>query len=83
MTDYLVVAERCFLELRKLDLSHVNALSAWLELQAVFHGDRVTYPSAMAAQDDLKGRRDFFCKMPGDLLSTRYTLSQRPRSIKE
>ena len=59
MTDYLVAAERCLLGIRKLDASCVQTL--WLELQAVFHGDRVKYPSAMAAQDDMKGR-SFFAK---------------------
>ena len=55
MTDYLVVAERCLSELRKFDASYVQGL--WLELQLVFYGDRVKYPSAMAAQDDIKGKR--------------------------
>jgi hypothetical protein len=60
MTDYLLVAERCLLKLRELDASCVQPL--WLELQAVFQGDRVKYPSALAAQNDLKGRRDFLAK---------------------
>jgi hypothetical protein len=60
MTDYLLVAERCLLKLRTLDASHVQPL--WLELQAVFQGDRAKYPSAMAAQNDVKGRRDFLAK---------------------
>jgi hypothetical protein len=60
MTDYLIIAERCLLKLRTLEASHVQAL--WLELQAVFKGDPVKYPSAMAAQNDMKGMRDFLAK---------------------
>jgi hypothetical protein len=34
----------------------------WLEVQAVFMGDPVKYPSVMAAQNDFKGRKDFLEK---------------------
>ncbi|KIL57437.1 hypothetical protein M378DRAFT_384024 [Amanita muscaria Koide BX008] len=60
MTEYLILAEHCLIKLRALDKSHVKTL--WLELQAVFQGDPVKYPSAMAAQNDAKGRRDFLAK---------------------
>jgi len=60
MTNYLIVAERCLLKLRTLDDSRVQTL--WLELQAVFEGDRVKYPSAMAAQNDVNGRNEFLAK---------------------
>jgi hypothetical protein len=60
MMDYLIVAERCLMELRTLDASYVQPL--WLQLQSVFQADRVKYPSAMAAQNDMRGRRDFLAK---------------------
>jgi hypothetical protein len=78
MTDYLIVAERCLLELRTLNASHVQAL--WLELQAVFQGDRVKYPSVMAAQNDTKGMRDLLAKSQAIYFPPP---SSAPRSPKE
>ncbi|KAM6497055.1 hypothetical protein JOM56_007528 [Amanita muscaria] len=59
MTEYLILADRCLMKLRD-DKFHVKTL--WLELQAVFQSDPVKYPSAMAAQNDANGRRDFLAK---------------------
>ena len=78
MTDYLIVAERCLMELRTLDASHVQAL--WLQLQAVFQADRVKYPSAMAAQNDVRGRRDFLAKCQAICFPP---LSRAPRTPQE
>jgi hypothetical protein len=78
MTDYLLVAERCLLKLRTLDPSRVQPL--WLEVQADFQSDRVKYPSAMAAQNDVKGRRDFLAKCQVICFPTP---SRAPRSPEE
>ena len=75
MTDDLLVAEHCLLKLHTLNPSRMQLL--WLEVQADFQSDRVKYPSAMAAQNDVKGRRDFLAKCQVICFPT---LSRAPRS---
>jgi hypothetical protein len=60
MTDYLLTAERCAIKLRSFDQSRVKPL--WDQVLAAFMADPIKYPSAMAADNDTKGRKEFLAK---------------------
>jgi len=60
IANYAIIAERCSAHLRSLDIPAVNCL--WSQVQADFLADPVKYPSALAQQNDIEGRRQFQLK---------------------
>ena len=71
---YNIIAEQCAARLREYDQSLIGQL--WEELEAIFMGDSVKYPSTMVASHDTEGRNQFRVKcqalcFPPDLESQR------------
>ena len=60
IANYAVIAERCSAHLRSLNIPGVKRL--WRRVQADFMADPVKYPSALAQQNDIGGRRQFQLK---------------------